>query len=164
MAAIASSAYDLSFCLPSGANLLLESLLCSLGIEDFGEALGGDEDKGLMGLSDDSKGGRIWILSDDMVSFLFHLEMPREMDFKEIVLLSSMYRLIPLEFRRLLVETLTLLEFNIYAYIYTSNGVSLHELTISLSKGRVYFTKDNDDLCTIVQMDGCPRAFHKGEI
>ena len=39
-----------------------------------------------MGLLDGSKGGRIWILSDDIVSFLFHLEMPREMDFKEIVL------------------------------------------------------------------------------
>ncbi|KAK0602871.1 hypothetical protein LWI29_037713 [Acer saccharum] len=47
--------------------------------------------KGLMGLLDDSKGGRIWILSDGIVSFLFHLEMPWEMDFKEIVLLSSMY-------------------------------------------------------------------------
>ncbi|KAH9734585.1 PHD-type domain-containing protein [Citrus sinensis] len=55
-----------------------------------------------------------------------------------------------------------------YAHIYTSNGVSLHQLAISLSKGRQYPGKDNDDLCTIcadggnlLPCDGCPRAFHK---
>ncbi|XP_057984255.1 uncharacterized protein LOC131168662 [Malania oleifera] len=57
-----------------------------------------------------------------------------------------------------------------YQYIYTSNGVSLHELAISLSKGRKFAPRDNDDLCIIcadggnlLLCDGCPRAFHKGD-
>ncbi|XP_077220691.1 uncharacterized protein LOC143854550 [Tasmannia lanceolata] len=54
-----------------------------------------------------------------------------------------------------------------YMHIYTSNGVSLHELSLSLSKDRKFSASDNDDLCTIcadggnlLLCDGCPRAFH----
>ncbi|KAF9665085.1 hypothetical protein SADUNF_Sadunf16G0085400 [Salix dunnii] len=56
-----------------------------------------------------------------------------------------------------------------YAFIYTSNGVSLHDLAISLSKSQKCSSQGNDDLCIIcadggnlLLCDGCPRAFHKG--
>ncbi|KAL9318954.1 hypothetical protein ACSQ67_015471 [Phaseolus vulgaris] len=55
-----------------------------------------------------------------------------------------------------------------YAYIYTSNGVSLHELAIFLSKDHKCTTKQNDYACVVcwdggnlLLCDGCPRAFHK---
>ncbi|KAG4959579.1 hypothetical protein JHK87_036212 [Glycine soja] len=55
-----------------------------------------------------------------------------------------------------------------YAYIYTSNGVSLHELAIFLSKDHKCTTKQNDYVCVVcwdggnlLLCDGCPRAFHK---
>ncbi|XP_051131514.1 uncharacterized protein LOC127251720 isoform X2 [Andrographis paniculata] len=55
-----------------------------------------------------------------------------------------------------------------YMYIYTSNGVSLHEFAVSLLKERKCPLKENDDLCIIcadggklVLCDGCPRAFHQ---
>ncbi|PKU83405.1 hypothetical protein MA16_Dca016514 [Dendrobium catenatum] len=55
-----------------------------------------------------------------------------------------------------------------YNYIYTSNGVSLHELSVTLSKRRKLLDNENDDLCSIckdagelVLCDLCPRAFHQ---
>lgn len=58
-----------------------------------------------------------------------------------------------------------------YAYIYTSNGVSLHELAIFLSKDRKCTAKYSDDACIVcwdggnlLLCNGCPRAFHKGQI
>ncbi|XP_027365293.1 uncharacterized protein LOC113872165 [Abrus precatorius] len=55
-----------------------------------------------------------------------------------------------------------------YAYIYTSNGVSLLELAIFLSKDRKCTAKCNDDVCIVcwdggnlLLCDGCQRAFHK---
>ncbi|RLN13451.1 hypothetical protein C2845_PM09G25050 [Panicum miliaceum] len=55
-----------------------------------------------------------------------------------------------------------------YHNIYMSNGVSLHELSISLSKGQKMSNRQSDDLCSICSdggqlllCDTCPRAFHR---
>ncbi|KAG8371246.1 hypothetical protein BUALT_Bualt13G0067700 [Buddleja alternifolia] len=54
-----------------------------------------------------------------------------------------------------------------YMSIYTSNGVSLHQLSLELSKHRKSSSEENDDLCSICEDGGdllccenCPRAFH----
>ncbi|KAL0293128.1 UNVERIFIED_CONTAM: Increased DNA methylation 1 [Sesamum radiatum] len=51
--------------------------------------------------------------------------------------------------------------------IYTSNGVSLHQLSLELSKIRRSSTEEHDDLCSICEDGGdllccanCPRGFH----
>ncbi|KAL3627153.1 hypothetical protein CASFOL_028516 [Castilleja foliolosa] len=53
-----------------------------------------------------------------------------------------------------------------YMSIYTSNGVSLHQLSLELSKIRKPNSGENDDLCSICEEEGdllcrenCPRAF-----
>ncbi|KAL0418262.1 UNVERIFIED_CONTAM: Increased DNA methylation 1 [Sesamum radiatum] len=54
-----------------------------------------------------------------------------------------------------------------YMSIYTSNGVSLHQLSLELSKIRRSSTEEHDDLCSICEDGGdllccanCPRGFH----
>ncbi|XP_041991516.1 uncharacterized protein LOC121742447 [Salvia splendens] len=54
-----------------------------------------------------------------------------------------------------------------YMSIYTSNGVSLHQLSLELSRSRKSSTEESDDLCSICEDGGnllccenCPRAFH----
>ncbi|KAL0283837.1 UNVERIFIED_CONTAM: Increased DNA methylation 1, partial [Sesamum angustifolium] len=57
-----------------------------------------------------------------------------------------------------------------YMSIYTSNGVSLHQLSLELSKIRRSSTEEHDDLCSICEDGGdllccanCPRGFHTGK-
>ncbi|KAL0436938.1 UNVERIFIED_CONTAM: Increased DNA methylation 1 [Sesamum radiatum] len=54
-----------------------------------------------------------------------------------------------------------------YMSIYTFNGVSLHQLSLELSKTRKSSTEEHDDLCSICEDGGdllccanCPRGFH----
>nr|VDD08140.1 unnamed protein product [Brassica oleracea] len=54
-----------------------------------------------------------------------------------------------------------------FQHIYTTNGVSLHELSVALSMDQKFSIRENDDICRIFQdggellcCDTCPRSYH----
>lgn len=58
-----------------------------------------------------------------------------------------------------------------YLQIFTSKGVSLHELSIQIARAREFSVEQNDDLCStcadggnLLACNACPRSFHAGEV